>query len=113
MSVLCPAVHVALHTVGPSAVSGPLAAHVAGCATCEADCAEFILVEEALASLGPSVHSAPGHLPAAVMASLGPVAVPDSESRASLAIPVAAAAFIATAAAGTAVLIRLRRQSAA
>ncbi len=113
MSVLCPAVHIALHTVGPGAVSGPLAAHANACDFCEADYAAFRLVEDTLASLGRTVHPAPAFLPAAVMASLGPAAVPDLEPRVSVAIPVAAAAFIATAAAGTAVLIRMRRQTAA
>jgi len=113
MKVVCSWVHVALGTVGTSAVTGPVATHVEQCSTCEREFAEIVLVEGALFSLDPVAHTAPANFQSSVMESLGPVAVPDLESRTSLAVPVAAAAFVATAAAGTAVLIRLRRQSAA
>jgi anti-sigma factor RsiW len=113
MNVMCSAVHFAIDTVGTSAVTGPLAAHTERCEACERELAEFSAVEESLGSLGLESHTAPEDLRETVMDSLGPVAVPDFEHRTSLAVPVAAAAFVATAAAGTAVLIRLRRQSAA
>ena len=113
MRVMCSAVHLAVGTVGTGAVAGPVASHVERCDACEHELAEINRVEAAVASLPPEAHEAPTHLHAAVMDSLGPVAVPDLDTRTSLAVPVAAAAFVATAAAGTAVLIRLRRQSAA
>ena len=113
MSVVCSAVHVALGAGGIGAIVGPVAAHIERCESCDREVAEFMALDDALGSLDCEVHSAPNDLPVTVMDSLGPVAVPDIESRTSLAVPVAAAAFVATAAAGTAVLIRLRRQSAA
>ena len=113
MRAVCSVVHVALGTVGANAVTGPVATHVEQCETCEREFAELALVEMELASLDPTAHTAPATLQPTVMDSLGPVAVPDMESRTSLTVPVAAAALVATAAAGTAVLIRLRRQSAA
>lgn len=113
MKVTCSAVHMAVGTVGTGAVTGPVASHVERCDACERELVEIHRVEEAMASLSHETHEAPAHLHTAVMSSLGPVAVPDLDPRSSFAVPVAAAAFVATAAAGTAVLIRLRRQSAA
>ncbi len=113
MSVMCSGVHVALGTVGPTGISGPLTAHVERCAGCAREYEGVMSMADALARLDPVAHQAPPGLHTAVMDSVGPAAVPDTEHRSSLAVPVAAAAFVATAAAGTAVLIRLRRQSAA
>jgi hypothetical protein len=53
-----------------------------------------------------------GHI-AAVMNGLGPVAVTTPEPRMDHRVPVAAAAVVATAAAGTAVLFKLYRDHAA
>ncbi len=113
MRIVCSAVHVALETVGSAAISGPVAVHVERCEACGNDLAEYAIVGSALASLSPDSYVAPATLRAEVMSSLGPVVVPDLESRTSLVVPVAAAALVATAAAGTAVLIALRRQSVA
>jgi hypothetical protein len=113
MRVVCSAVHVAIDTIGTGAVAGPVATHIETCDACGRELAEFTQVEESLSSLERTAHSAPRDLHPSVMGSLGPVAVPDIESRTSLAVPVAAAAFVATAAAGTAALIMMRRQSAA
>ena len=113
MKVMCSTVHVALDTIGTGAATGPLATHIERCDVCERELDEFSLVEKALASLELAPYEAPKDLRASVMGSLGPVAVPDLESRASFAVPVAAAAFVATAAAGTAAVIMLRRLNAA
>ncbi len=112
MSVMCSAVHVALDTVGTSAVQGPLAGHVERCAVCEQDVRRLRAMTVALRSLDPQAHGAPRELRPAIMGALGPVAVPDLAPGISLKVPVAAA-VVATAAAGTAVLIRLRRARAA
>jgi len=113
MNVLCPAVHVALGTVGVDAITGPAAAHIERCENCSVEISEHRRIQAELASLEPAAHTAPSHLQTKVMSSLGPIAVPDLESRGGIVVPVAAAAFVATAAAGTAVLLRMRRQSAA
>ena len=113
MNVMCSAVHVALDTVGTGVVAGPVAGHVGRCAACEREVTELRIVQEALETLDPAAYAAPRQLQMSVMGALGPVAVPDAEHRVSLAVPVAAAALVATAAAGTAALIMLRRQSAA
>ncbi|MCZ7532080.1 MAG: hypothetical protein M5U23_01500 [Acidimicrobiia bacterium] len=110
---MCSAVHVALDTVGTSAVAGPLAGHIERCEVCGHDVQSLQDVTMALRSLDPEAHLAPGGLQADVMGSLGPVAVPDPVHGISLKVPVAAAAVVATAAAGTAVLIRIRRARAA
>lgn len=108
MKVMCSAVHVALDTVGTSAVHGPLAGHVERCEICQNDVRSLRDVTVVLRSLGPEAHAAPGKLQPNIMSSLGPVAVPDPDHAISLKVPVAAA-VVATAAAGTAVLIRMRR----
>jgi hypothetical protein len=113
MNMMCSTVHVALDTIGTGAATGPLATHIERCDVCERELDEFTLVEEALGSLELAPYEAPQNLQASVMGSLGPVAVPDLESRVSFAVPVAAAAVVATAAAGTAALIMLRRLNAA
>ncbi|MEZ5174719.1 MAG: hypothetical protein R2823_00725 [Acidimicrobiia bacterium] len=112
MSVLCSAVHMAIDTMGPSAVTGPLASHAGRCGDCSAEIASVVVIGHGLAGLPRDAHRAPERLTDAVMDSLGPVAVPDLESRLSLRVPVAAA-VVATAAAGTAVIIHLRRIRAA
>jgi len=56
---------------------------------------------------------APRGLTRNVLTRLGPVAVADREPRRDNRIPVAAAAVVATAAAGTVVLLRLYRERAA
>jgi len=112
MNVMCSAVRVALDTVGTSAVTGPLAGHVERCEECKHDVRSLQGVTVALRSLDPEAHTAPRGLQPEVMGSLGPVAVPDLVHGISLKMPVAAA-VVATAAAGTAVLIRIRRARAA
>lgn len=116
MAVVCSTLKVALDTVGPAAISGPLASHVESCAVCANDLAVFESVEVELRTLPFNEFEAPAELQAAVMDSLGPVAVPDWESLISKSVPLAAAvatAAVATAAAGTAVILRLRRSRAA
>ncbi|KAA3638551.1 MAG: hypothetical protein DWP92_05960 [Armatimonadetes bacterium] len=112
MNVMCSAVHVALDTVGTSAVTGPLAVHVERCDTCDHAVRSLQEVTVALRSLDPETYTAPRELEPDVMNALGPVAVPDPDHGMSLKVPVAAA-VVATAAAGTAVLIRYRRTRAA
>ncbi len=59
------------------------------------------------------IMPAPGALRPRVMAFLGPVAVPDIEIHTDHRVQVAAAAALATAAAGTAMLLRMYRHRAA
>jgi hypothetical protein len=66
-----------------------------------------------LESLDPVAHRAPRGLVESVTSQLGPVAVETAESRIDPRVPVAAAAVVATAAAGTAVLFKLYRDHAA
>ncbi|MDA2979461.1 MAG: hypothetical protein O3B42_06850 [Actinomycetota bacterium] len=112
MKVLCSAVHVAAGTVGASAISGPLSAHVERCDTCAGEIRDLEEVSIQLRLLEPATFRAPDSLYRDVTGSLGPFAVPDLDPRSSLRVPVAAA-FVATAAAGTVVIIRMRRQRAA
>jgi hypothetical protein len=68
---------------------------------------------DGLADLRQTRMTPPVGLPRRVMASLGPVSVHDLEERWDHVVPVAAAAALATAAAGTAVLFKMYRQRAA
>ncbi len=113
MSVLCSAVSVALATAGAGTFDGPLALHAATCDHCCREMATYEQMYATLAALRDHVELAPSSLEHRVMASLGPVAVPSFEERREHRVPVAAAAAIATAAAGTAVLFRLYRHRAA
>jgi hypothetical protein len=68
---------------------------------------------DGLADLRHVDTAPPAGIHRAVMASMGPVAVPDLEDRWDHVVPVAAAAALATAAAGTAVLLKIYRHRAA
>lgn len=116
MAALCSTVRVALETVGPTAVSGPLASHVESCARCRVDLDLAETLTTRLRMLPAAEFTAPADFTARVMGSLGPVAVPDPQTWSHKAVPIAAAvatAAVATAAAGTAVILRLRRTRAA
>jgi hypothetical protein len=113
MNVMCSAIHVALPTVGESAITGPLAAHVGSCSSCWSEVARYQSMYSLLESLDPAEHRAPQRLLESVTSHLGPVAVETVESRIAPRVPVAAAAVVATAAAGTAVLYKLYRDHAA
>lgn len=113
MNVMCSAVHVALPTVGEAAITGPITAHVETCVPCRAEIIKYRAMYRELASLDPNRYRAPYGTTAAVMGNLGPIAVEGDVSRIDPRVPVAAAAVVATAAAGTAVLYRLYRQHAA
>lgn len=113
MNVMCSAIHVALPTVGESAITGPLAAHVASCSSCWGEVARYQSMYSQLESLDLSAHRAPTGFLDSVTGHLGPVAVDTAESRLDPRVPVAAAAVVATAAAGTAVLFKLYRDHAA
>ena len=112
MKVLCSAVHVAAGTVGTAAISGPLSGHVERCEACAGEIRDLMEVSTQLRLLEPATYRAPDSLYHDVAGSLGPFAVPDLGARTSLRVPVAAA-VVATAAAGTVALIRMRRQRAA
>lgn len=116
MTVLCSTVRVAIDTVGPSAVTGPVASHVESCAQCSVDLEWAETLTTRLRELPGAEFRAPTEFTERVMDSLGPVAVPDLETRTYKSVPIAAAvatAAVATAAAGTAVILRLRRTRAA
>ena len=113
MNVVCSAVHVALPTVGEAAITGPLANHVESCMACKGEVIRYRTMYRELEALDGTEHRAPQGLAAAVMNSLGPVAVEESVQRRDSKVPVAAAAVVATAAAGTAVLLKIYRDRAA
>jgi anti-sigma factor RsiW len=113
MSVMCSAIHAALPTVGESAITGPLAAHVDSCADCWGEVAGYRAMYRELEALIASEYRAPREFVSDVKNSLGPVAVETVEPRLDSRVPVAAAAMVATAAAGTAVLYKLYRDHAA
>ena len=113
MTVLCPAVNAALPAVGLAAIPGPLSGHVASCAVCTAEVERYQAMHDDLASLDPAYYRTPHGLVAAVMGGLGPTSVEFTRPKLDARLPVAAAAVVATAACGTAVLIKLYRDRAA
>ncbi len=113
MNVMCSAVQVALPTVGEAAITGPLAAHVETCMPCRGEMLRYRTMYRELRDLDPVEYKAPRGHTAEVMGGLGPVAVTVPEARMDPRVPVAAAAVVATAAAGTAVLLKLYRDHAA
>ncbi|MEN8041219.1 MAG: hypothetical protein ABFR95_06910 [Actinomycetota bacterium] len=112
MNVLCSAVHVALPTVGEAAITGPLAAHVDSCMPCRGEVLRYRQMYRELDALEIDSHRAPSDLTNQVVANLGPVALVEHEPRRDNRLPVAAA-VVATAAAGTAVLYKIYRDRAA
>jgi len=113
MKVVCSTVHVALPTVGETAITGPLAVHVESCMACKGEVLRYRMMYRELEALDDNKHKAPQSLTAAVMSALGPVEVEALEPRMDPRVPMAAAAVVATAAAGTAVLYKLYRDRAA
>lgn len=113
MNVMCSAIHVALPTVGEAAITGPLAAHVESCMPCRGEVMRYRTMYRELERLDTVRYHAPQGFVATVTSDLGPVVVEAGEHRRDPRVPVAAAAVVATAAAGTAVLYRLYRHRAA
>ena len=113
MSVMCSAVSVALPTLGTDLIGGRLWSHIESCENCRMHDAGYRGMYDGLANLRFVQMPAPVGLPHRVMESLGPAAVPDVEERWDHVVPVAAAAALATAAAGTAVLFKIYRHRAA
>lgn len=113
MNVVCSTVQAALPTVGEAALTGPLATHVDSCIACKGEVIRYRTMYRELEALASTEHMAPVGLTAAVMGSLGPVEVEPLGPRIDPRVPMAAAAVVATAAAGTAVLYRLYRAHAA
>jgi len=113
VSVLCSAVAVALPTLGNDLIGTRLWSHIESCADCQTRHAGYREMHDELADLRFVQIPAPIGLSQKVMASLGPVAVPDLDDGWDHVVPVAAAAALATAAAGTAVLVKLYRHRAA
>ena len=113
MNVMCSVVSVALPRVGTEGIGGHLWSHVESCNECRSLFIRYDEMYDALAELRNTHKAAPGGLPERVMASLGPVAVPDPDERWDHVLPVAAAAALATAAAGTAVIFKIYRHRAA
>ena len=113
MSVVCSAVSVALPTLGSDLIGGRLWSHIESCDDCRMHYVGYRVMYDGLANLRFVQTPAPVGFSHSVMESLGPVAVPDLEDRWDHVVPVAAAAAFATAAAGTAVLLRIYRHRAA
>ena len=112
MSVMCSAVRIAMPTVGEVSITGPLAAHVETCVPCKGEVIRYRSMYRQLEALDASRYRAPRGFVSAVTTGLGPVAVESGESKMDPRVPVAAA-MVATAAAGTAVLYKLYRDHAA
>ena len=113
MNVVCSAIHVALPTVGEGTIAGPLEGHVESCVRCRSEMVRYRSMHRDLKALELSLEVAPEGLSRSVQNSLGPVAVVAREPRRDNRVPVAAAAVVATAAAGTVVLLKLYRERAA
>ncbi len=113
MNVVCSAIHAVIPTVGEGTIAGPLETHVASCVRCRSEVIRYRSMHRELKALELSTDTAPVDLTRNVLKNLGPVAVADREPRRDNRVPVAAAAVVATAAAGTVVLLRLYRDRAA
>ena len=116
MTVVCTAVRTTLDTAGSGALAGPLAAHVETCRSCSEVVMRFSTLTRDLQALPLDEFRAPSALGDAVMSSLRPVAVPDPAPKHGVIRPVTvvvATAAMATAAAGTAVIMHIRRARAA
>ncbi len=113
MNVVCTAVSMTLPTLDLPGVAGFVSTHVESCERCRDEVESYRVLHDALTAMRDDIVPAPGDLHPRVMASLRPEAVPDLEVAHDHRVQVAAAAAIATAAAGTAVLVRLYRHRAA
>lgn len=113
MSVMCSAVSVALPTMGTDVIGSRLQTHVESCDDCRTEHARYAEMYDGLAGLRDVQIASQGGLTQRVMSSLGPVGVPGTGERWERVVPVAAAAALATAAAGTAVLVKIYRHRAA
>jgi hypothetical protein len=113
VSVVCSAVSVALPTLGTDLIGGRLWSHIESCEDCFMHYVGYREMYDGLATLRFVEMPTPVGLSPSVMESLGPVAVPDLDERWDHVVPVAAAAALATAAAGTAVLLKIYRHRAA
>lgn len=112
MHLMCRTFDITVDTVGLVGVAGPLAKHADKCVDCRVVLEAMVIIDDHLGSLDAEHYRAPDALKPAVMASLGPGLAPVHEHRMSMKVPVAAA-VVATAAAGTAVIVRILRTRAA
>ncbi len=113
MSMRCVAVKATLSAHGEHAMTTAMAAHVEGCCSCRTALSAHRSLHDALSALAHVEYFAPADILPNVMMATGPWAVPERSTGGDRRVPVAAAAALATAAAGTAVLFRLYRQRAA
>jgi hypothetical protein len=113
MRVLCSAVSAALPSVTSPGSVGPFSHHIGSCDRCRGEVDSYAEMYRGLESLNDATVPAPSGLQQRVMSSLGPVAVSPPAGQKDHLVPVAAAAAIATAACGGAVLLRIYRQRAA
>ena len=111
MKLMCRTFDATVDSVGLIGVTRPLVRHAEQCPDCGVILAAMRVVDAGLGSLDTDYYRAPDTLEPAVMASLGPGLAPAHEHRMSLKVPVAAA-VVDTAAAGTAVIVRLLRTRA-
>jgi len=112
MRVWCTAVSMALPSVASSGSAGPFSHHIGSCDRCRSEVDSYAEMYRNLEYLNDATVPAPGGLSQRIMSSLGPRAVPDLAGQRDHLFPVAAAA-IATAACGGAVLLLIHRQRAA
>ena len=112
MHMMCRTFDVTVSTIGLVGVAGPLAKHAERCVDCRVVLEAMLIVDNHLDSLDAEHYRAPDGFQPAVMASLGPGLAPEHGHRMSMKVPVAAA-VVATAAAGTAVIVRILRTRAA
>ncbi len=113
MSMRCVAVKATLSARGEPGLTSPMSSHVVDCFACRSELSTHRNLHNSLKGLRAVEMVAPTHLLPNVMAETVPWVVPDQPEGFSRRIPVAAAAALATAAAGSAVLFKLYRQRTA
>lgn len=113
MRMRCVVVKSTLSVRGEPGITSSMSSHVGGCFACRSELSTHRRLHTTLSDLKGVEMIAPSQVLPNVMAETVPWVVPDLPDRFSRRVPVAAAAALATAAAGSAVLFRLYRQRTA
>jgi hypothetical protein len=111
MTIRCVTVKATLSARGEHGLTPPMSFHVGECFSCRRELSTHRNLSSGLGDLRDVEIAAPADVLPNVMAEIVPWSVPDLARHRRL--PVAAAAAVATAAAGSAVLFRLYRQRTA
>lgn len=113
MIVKCISVTATMSARGAEGLTPAMTRHIDGCNRCRDEFAMFTSLADRLGELRYVEFTAPRDTAQRVMAEIGPYAVPEPSGRSDYRIGIAAAAAVATAACGTAVLVRMYRHRAA